>query len=111
MARDLADANIRVMTVAPGLFDTPLLQKLPSKVRVQALAPSNSRAAAQVRAFLQNLVLNPSRLGDPEEYAALCQHIMENRYLNGACPLAGGAPNSRRSAEVIRIDGGLRMPP
>jgi len=80
MARDLADTGIRVMTIAPGLFDTPLLSKLPNKVRQ----------------FLMNLVPNPSRLGDPEEYAALCQHIMENRYLNG---------------EVIRLDGGLRMPP
>jgi len=80
MARDMADSGIRVMCIAPGLFDTPLLQKLPTKVR----------------AFLCNLVLNPSRLGDPDEYAALVQHIMENRYMN---------------AEVIRLDGGLRMPP
>jgi NAD(P)-dependent dehydrogenase (short-subunit alcohol dehydrogenase family) len=49
-----------------------------------------------VKAFLNALVPNPNRMGNPEEFGALAQHIIENRYLNG---------------EVIRIDGALRMPP
>merc|ERR1711860_404413 len=53
MARDLASQGIRVVTVAPGLFDTPLLASLPDKVR----------------AFLAKTVPNPARLGDPDEYA------------------------------------------
>jgi 3-hydroxyacyl-CoA dehydrogenase/3-hydroxy-2-methylbutyryl-CoA dehydrogenase len=79
-ARDLASARIRVCTIAPGLFDTPLLAALPEEAR-QALG-------AQVP--------HPNRLGTPEEYAALAGHIVENPMLNG---------------EVIRLDGGLRMPP
>ena len=79
-ARDLASAHIRVCTIAPGLFDTPLLAALPEEAR-QALG-------AQVP--------HPNRLGTPEEYAALAAHIVENTMLNG---------------EVIRLDGGLRMPP
>jgi NAD(P)-dependent dehydrogenase (short-subunit alcohol dehydrogenase family) len=78
LARDLASYGIRVMTIAPGLFDTPLLSKLPEEVR-QSLAAS---------------VPFPSRLGRPEEFAALVKHIAENPMLNG---------------EVIRLDGALRM--
>lgn len=80
IARDLAKANIRVMTIAPGTFDTPMLAGVAEEFR-QALAAG---------------IPNPSRLGDPAEYAALARHIVENPYLNG---------------EVIRIDGALRMPP
>jgi len=81
LARDLAEGPaIRVMTIAPGLFDTPILQALPFKVKQ----------------FVQTLVPYPQRLGNVEEFAALVQHIIENRYLNG---------------EVIRLDGALRMPP
>ncbi len=79
-ARDLCRAGIRVMTVAPGTFDTPMLAGLPEKARV-------SLAAA---------IPNPSRLGDPAEYASLVAHIASNHYLNG---------------EVIRLDGSLRMAP
>lgn len=79
-ARDLAPTGVRVMTIAPGLFDTPLLGMLPDDART-ALAAS---------------VVNPRRLGDPSEYAALVEHIIRNPYLNG---------------ETIRLDGGLRMPP
>jgi 3-hydroxyacyl-CoA dehydrogenase/3-hydroxy-2-methylbutyryl-CoA dehydrogenase len=79
-ARDLASARIRVCTIAPGLFDTTLLAALPEESR-EALG-------AQVP--------HPSRLGRPEEYAALAAHIVENPMLNG---------------EVIRLDGALRMPP
>lgn len=80
IARDLSKSNIRVLTIAPGTFDTPMLATLPDEVR-QALA-------AQIP--------NPSRLGRPEEYAALAAHMVENGYLN---------------AEVVRLDGALRMPP
>ncbi len=78
MARDLASFGIRVNTIAPGLFDTPLLAKLPEPAR---------NSLAQQIPF-------PSRFGDPLEYAALVQHIIENPMLNG---------------ETIRIDGAIRM--
>jgi NAD(P)-dependent dehydrogenase (short-subunit alcohol dehydrogenase family) len=79
-ARDLASVGIRVCAIAPGLFDTPLLAGLPQEVR-------DSLGAS---------VPFPSRLGRPEEYAALARHIVENSMLNG---------------EVIRLDGALRMAP
>jgi 3-hydroxyacyl-CoA dehydrogenase / 3-hydroxy-2-methylbutyryl-CoA dehydrogenase len=79
-ARDLASAGIRVCTIAPGTFDTPLLAALPEENR-QALGAA---------------IPFPSRLGRPEEFAALAAHIVENPMLNG---------------EVIRLDGALRMPP
>jgi NAD(P)-dependent dehydrogenase (short-subunit alcohol dehydrogenase family) len=79
-ARDLADAGVRVCTIAPGTFDTPLLAGLPAPAR-EALAEG---------------IPFPRRLGQPEEFAALAVHIVENRMLNG---------------EVIRLDGALRMPP
>jgi NAD(P)-dependent dehydrogenase (short-subunit alcohol dehydrogenase family) len=79
-ARDLAGAGIRVCTIAPGTFDTPLLAGLPEESR-EALGKA---------------VPFPSRLGRPDEYAALAAHIVENQMLNG---------------EVIRLDGALRMPP
>lgn len=80
VARDLARDLIRNMTIAPGTFMTPMLAAVPDEVRA-ALAAN---------------VPNPSRLGDPVEFAKLAQHIAENPYLNG---------------EVIRIDGALRMQP
>ena len=80
LARDLAQSLVRVMTIAPGLFDTPMLQGLPE--------PARQSLGAQVP--------HPSRLGDPSEYAALVQHIVENPMLNG---------------EVIRLDGAIRMAP
>jgi len=79
-ARDLARNGIRVVTIAPGVFDTPMLAQLP----------------AEIRAALAQQIPFPQRLGRPEEYALLVQHIIENPMLNG---------------EVIRLDGGLRMPP
>jgi NAD(P)-dependent dehydrogenase (short-subunit alcohol dehydrogenase family) len=79
-ARELAEHAIRVVTVAPGLFDTPLMASMPEKARLSV--------AAQVP--------HPSRLGAPEEYAALLAHIVENPLLNG---------------EVIRLDGAIRMAP
>ncbi len=80
IARELARYGIRVVTIAPGIFDTPMLAGLPEKAR-QSLAEQ---------------VPFPSRLGQPDEYAALAQHIVENEMLNG---------------EVIRLDGAIRMAP
>jgi NAD(P)-dependent dehydrogenase (short-subunit alcohol dehydrogenase family) len=79
-ARDLAQSGIRVCAIAPGLFDTPLLAGLPEEAR--------TALGAQVPF--------PPRLGQPDEFAALALHIVENPMLNG---------------EVIRLDGALRMPP
>ncbi|MBJ7554388.1 3-hydroxyacyl-CoA dehydrogenase [Marinomonas spartinae] len=78
IARELARFGIRVMTIAPGLFKTPMMDVLPEDVQ-------QSLGAA---------IPFPSRLGEPDEYAALAQHIIENVMLNG---------------EVIRLDGALRM--
>jgi len=80
IARELARFGIRVVTIAPGIFDTPMMAGLP--------ADSQESLAKQVPF--------PPRLGRPEEFAALAQHIVENRMLNG---------------EVIRLDGALRMGP
>jgi NAD(P)-dependent dehydrogenase (short-subunit alcohol dehydrogenase family) len=75
VARDLAQHLIRVMTIAPGLFDTPMLQGLPE--------PARQSLGAQVP--------HPSRLGSPTEYAALAQHIVENPMLNGEVIRLDGA--------------------
>ncbi len=75
MARDLADKGIRVMTIAPGLFRTPLLASLPQEVQ--------DSLGAQVPF--------PSRLGDPAEFAALARHIVENPMLNGEVIRLDGA--------------------
>jgi len=80
VARELASFGIRVLTIAPGLFLTPLLQTLPEEVQ-KSLGAS---------------IPFPSRLGLPEEFAALVSHMVENRFLNG---------------ETIRLDGALRLPP
>jgi NAD(P)-dependent dehydrogenase (short-subunit alcohol dehydrogenase family) len=74
-ARDLASLNIRVVTIAPGLFDTPLLATLPDNVRDA----------------LNRSVPNPARLGRPEEYGRLVLHIAENGYLNGEVIRLDGA--------------------
>jgi NAD(P)-dependent dehydrogenase (short-subunit alcohol dehydrogenase family) len=79
-ARDLSRQGIRVNTIAPGTFDTPLLAALPE--------PAREALGAQIPF--------PSRLGQPEEFAALAVHIAQNPMLNG---------------ETIRLDGALRMPP
>lgn len=80
LARELSAFGIRVMTIAPGLFKTPMMSVLPEDVQ-QSLGDS---------------VPFPARLGEPEEFAALAVHILENPMLNG---------------EVIRLDGALRMAP
>ena len=74
-ARDLSQYGIRVNTIAPGLFDTPLLGALPEEAR-QKLGAG---------------VPYPQRLGDPSEYAALACHIVENRMLNGETIRLDGA--------------------
>lgn len=80
IARDLSRELIRVCTIAPGLFKTPLLGSLPE----------------EAQRSLGQQVPHPARLGDPDEYGALAQHIVENPMLNG---------------EVIRLDGAIRMAP
>jgi NAD(P)-dependent dehydrogenase (short-subunit alcohol dehydrogenase family) len=75
IARDLAQSGIRVCTIAPGLFGTPMLMGLPEPAR-QALAAS---------------IPFPPRLGDPSEYAALACHILENPMLNGETIRLDGA--------------------
>jgi NAD(P)-dependent dehydrogenase (short-subunit alcohol dehydrogenase family) len=74
-ARDLAGQGIRVNTIAPGLFDTPLLAALPQEAR-QKLGAG---------------VPFPQRLGAPAEYAHLVCHIVENRMLNGEVIRLDGA--------------------
>jgi len=80
IARDLARNGIRNMTIAPGIFGTPMMFNMPAELQ-QALAAS---------------VPFPSRLGTPQDYAKLVQHIITNDMLNG---------------EVIRLDGAIRLPP
>lgn len=77
-ARELARFGIRVMTIAPGLIKTPMLSGLPNEVQES----------------LADQVPFPRRLGEPEEYASLVEHIVDNEMLNG---------------EVIRLDGAIRM--
>jgi NAD(P)-dependent dehydrogenase (short-subunit alcohol dehydrogenase family) len=74
-ARDLASLLIRVVTIAPGTFDTPLLGRLPEEIR-EGLAA---------------VVPHPRRLGRPPEYAALVAHIVENQMLNGETIRLDGA--------------------
>jgi NAD(P)-dependent dehydrogenase (short-subunit alcohol dehydrogenase family) len=74
-ARDLARDGIRVMTIAPGVFDTPLMRNLPP----------------DARAALEANVPQPARLGHPPEFAALVRHIVENDYLNGEVIRLDGA--------------------
>ena len=80
VARDLASAGIRVNTIAPGIIDTPLLAGLPE--------PARESLAQQV--------LNPKRLGRPDEFADLVHLLVTHSYMNG---------------ETIRMDGGIRMGP
>jgi NAD(P)-dependent dehydrogenase (short-subunit alcohol dehydrogenase family) len=75
IARDLARSGVRVVTIAPGLFDTPLLAGLPE----------------DVKKVLGQQVPFPSRLGNPAEFAALAKHILENEMLNGEVIRLDGA--------------------
>ena len=78
IAREFARLGVRVMTIAPGLFETPMMAGF----------------SPELQASLGAQVPFPPRLGKPEEYAALVEHIIRNPMLNG---------------EVIRLDGALRM--
>jgi NAD(P)-dependent dehydrogenase (short-subunit alcohol dehydrogenase family) len=80
IARDLASHQVRVVTIAPGLFETPILAGL----------------SDEARASLGAQVPHPARLGQPDEFAALVEHIVANPMLNG---------------ETIRLDGSIRMAP
>jgi NAD(P)-dependent dehydrogenase (short-subunit alcohol dehydrogenase family) len=75
IARELARFGIRVMTIAPGIFDTPMLQGM----------------SEELRASLGAQVPFPPRLGRPQEYAALVRHIIENEVLNGEVIRLDGA--------------------
>ena len=79
-ARDLARKLVRVNSIAPGTFDTPIL----------------SRFSQEIRDGLAAQTPHPARLGDPDEYAKLAMHIIDNAMING---------------ETIRIDGAIRMSP
>ena len=80
VARELAKSGVRVLAHRPGIFGTPMLYGLPDDVQ-KALGDS---------------VPFPSRLGDPDEYAKLAMHMIDNVMMNG---------------EVVRLDGALRMAP
>jgi NAD(P)-dependent dehydrogenase (short-subunit alcohol dehydrogenase family) len=80
MARELASSAIRVMTIAPGIFATPMMKGLPQEAQDS----------------LGKQTPFPPRLGEPDEYAAMVGHILENTMLNG---------------ETIRLDGAIRMQP
>lgn len=80
IARDLAPSGIRVNTICPGLMVTPLLATL----------------GDEALAGLSATVLNPRRLGDPDEFASLVHELLTNGYMNG---------------EVVRLDGGIRFQP
>ena len=82
VARDLSAAGIRVNTIAPGLIDTPIY--------------GEGEASEQFKANLGQNVLFPKRLGTADELASMAVELLTNSYMN---------------AEVVRVDGGIRMPP
>lgn len=75
LARELARHNIRIMTIAPGVFGTPMMASLPEAARIS----------------LEQAVPFPKRLGQPEEFGKLVAHIIENSYLNGEVIRLDGA--------------------
>jgi NAD(P)-dependent dehydrogenase (short-subunit alcohol dehydrogenase family) len=79
-ARELARVGVRVVAIAPGLFRTPMVEGLPQELQKS----------------LGEGIPFPQRLGEPNEFAALVEHIATNTFING---------------ETIRLDGALRMPP
>ncbi|KAN0018654.1 hypothetical protein ACTFIV_007494 [Dictyostelium citrinum] len=78
MAREFSTLKIRINTIAPGTFETPMVEMLPQ---------------AAIKSINESIPF-PPRMGKPKEYAFLCQHLIENTYING---------------EVIRLDGALRL--
>ena len=81
VARDLAEHGIRVVSIAPGLFDTGMVAGMPPKVS---------------QSIVDRMILYPNRMGQPDEFASLVKHIAENAYLN---------------ATTISLDAGARMQP
>jgi NAD(P)-dependent dehydrogenase (short-subunit alcohol dehydrogenase family) len=79
VARDLAPQGIRVVAIAPGMFDTAMAAGLPETI---------------LRSIVDRMILYPNRLGRPEEFAGLVRHIIENSYLN---------------ATTLNLDGGARI--
>lgn len=79
VARDLAPQGIRVVAIAPGMFDTAMAAGLPETI---------------LRSIVDRMILYPNRLGRPEEFAELVRHIIENSYLN---------------ATTLNLDGGARI--
>jgi NAD(P)-dependent dehydrogenase (short-subunit alcohol dehydrogenase family) len=75
VAREFAEYGIRVMTIAPGLFETSMVSRLPDKVKNELISKK----------------LFPRRMGKPSEYAMLCQQIIENPMLNGRTIRIDGA--------------------
>jgi len=75
VARDLSYYGIRVVTIAPGLFETPILKGL----------------SPEAKESLGKSIPNPARLGDPEEFSALARHIVNNSYINGETIRLDGA--------------------
>ncbi|HSG80502.1 MAG TPA: SDR family NAD(P)-dependent oxidoreductase [Acidimicrobiia bacterium] len=80
LARDLASIGVRVNTIAPGIMDTPMMAGAPDELR---------QALADIHVF-------PKRLGRPDDFASLAQHMVENELLNG---------------EIVRLDAATRMQP
>ncbi len=80
IARELAERGIRVVSIAPGIMETPMLLGMPDNVKDS----------------LAKMVPFPKRLGLPDEFANLAEHIIENRFINGT---------------TIRLDGAIRMQP
>lgn len=85
IARDLSSMGVRVNTVAPGLFDTPIYKKMAS-----------GRDAEEFKATLGKSVLFPKRLGYADELGSMVYELLTNSYMNG---------------ETIRVDAGVRLPP
>ncbi|CAF4303006.1 unnamed protein product, partial [Rotaria magnacalcarata] len=81
LARDLSSVGIRVCTILPGVFD-----------HTKMIEPVSEKG----KQLLASMITFPSKLGLPDDFARLAQHIIENNYLNG---------------ESIRLDGAIRMPP
>lgn len=79
VARDLAQYGIRVMSIAPGLFETPMVAGMPEAVS---------------QSIIDRMILYPNRMGRPQEFANLVQHIVENAYFN---------------ATTVNLDAGARM--
>jgi NAD(P)-dependent dehydrogenase (short-subunit alcohol dehydrogenase family) len=105
LARDLASFGIRVMTIAPGIFETPLLvstltpflPRTPASMTSSWLEPEPEPSLPKaLKEEIGRMVPFPPRLGRPSEFAALVRHVIENEMLNG---------------EVIRLDGAIRMQP